>query len=359
MGRSVPSRVSRQWVSPWRRPSLPWVPVSPVPHPSSVLRRRYDFRPRVPVAYVFASRLHVLLRVRVRQSAPGAAGGLPSSLGPLFSRRPVSGVLSPWARAGSLRFPGDPSCTSALFQDPGRIARPRLAGLTDAAPVPTLAEGFSVHMISRLTHGFDTRCLRFKSSVAATHARLASGWRAPPLPGGRRTLWVAKKGFRLHPSSFPGLTLTQVGPTRAGSSSSWPTSRPMPGAARRGGDLADRARSGQAHRRPVRHRARHQWSERRRASAGAAGAERAPRRGAGSVAARATLPPVELIRGRRTDRLHAAPLGALRPIHRRRPHLSDQQRGRTRAARICPGAESRGCSPAPSAAPTAPPSWPR
>ena len=71
----------------------------------------------------------------------------------------------------------------------------------------------------------------------------------------------------------------------------------------RGGDLADRARSGQAHRRPVRHRARHQWSERRRASARAAGAERAPCRCAGSLAARATLPPVELIRGRRTDRL--------------------------------------------------------
>ena len=53
-------------------------------------------------------------------------------------------------------------------------------------------------MISRLAQGFSIRCLRFTSGVAAAHARLASGWRAAPLPGGGRTLWVASKGFRLH-----------------------------------------------------------------------------------------------------------------------------------------------------------------
>jgi len=72
-------------------------------------------------------------------------------------------------------------------------------------------------MISRLPQGFSTRCLRFTSGVAVTHARLASGRRAPPLPGGRRSLWVTMKGFRSHPSSFPGLVLTQVGPTRGAS----------------------------------------------------------------------------------------------------------------------------------------------
>jgi Transposase IS66 family len=46
-----------------------------------------------------------------------------------------------------------------------------------------------------------------------------------------------------------------------------------------GGDLADRARSGQAHRRAVR---RHQWAKQRRASAGASGAECTPCGGAGS-----------------------------------------------------------------------------
>jgi len=52
---------------------------------------------------------------------------------------------------------------------------------------------------SRLSQGLSIRCLRFPSDVAASRARLASGWRAAPLPGGGRTLWIASKGFRLHP----------------------------------------------------------------------------------------------------------------------------------------------------------------
>ena len=41
------------------------------------------------------------------------------------------------------------------------------------------------------------------------------------LMGGRRALWVTVKGFRLHPSSFPGLTLTEVGRMDDASSSIW------------------------------------------------------------------------------------------------------------------------------------------
>src|SRR6476660_608336 len=52
--------------------------------------------------------------------------------------------------------------------------------------------------ISRLTQGFSIRCLRFTGDVTVSHARLASGWRSAPLPGGGRTLWIASKGFRLH-----------------------------------------------------------------------------------------------------------------------------------------------------------------
>ena len=107
--------------------------------------------------------------------------------------------------------------------------------------------------------------------------------------------------------------------------------------ARRGknarGDLADRARGGQAHRCAVRHRARDQRPERRRAAAGAPGTERAPCGGAGSLAARAALAPVALVLGHRADRLHAAALGPVCPLHRRRPDLPDQQCGRARAAR--------------------------
>ena len=81
--------------------------------------------------------------------------------------------------------------------------------------------------------------------------------------------------------------------------------RQCPARQERGGDLADRAGGGQAHRRAVRHRARHQWPERRRASARPPGAERAACGRAGSLAARAALPPVALGLGRRADRLHA------------------------------------------------------
>ena len=79
-------------------------------------------------------------------------------------------------------------------------------------------------MISRLTHGFSDRCLRFTNAVADARARLASGRQAVPLPGGCRTRWITMKGFRLHPSPFPGLTLTLAGHTRDASCSSSPRS---------------------------------------------------------------------------------------------------------------------------------------
>ena len=71
-----------------------------------------------------------------------------------------------------------------------RAPRPRpsrqvltFSGLADAAPgssKPKAPAGFS----SRgLPHGFSTCCLRFTNSVAAVHARLASGWRAAPFTG--------------------------------------------------------------------------------------------------------------------------------------------------------------------------------
>ena len=67
-------------------------------------------------------------------------------------------------------------------------------------------------MISGLPQGFSIRCLRFTNDVAVAHARLASGWRTAPLPGGGRTLWMTSKGFRFYiPFSFPGLALTQAG----------------------------------------------------------------------------------------------------------------------------------------------------
>ena len=82
---------------------------------------------------------------------------------------------------------------------PAEPTRPRLWRSCRHRPRPTQTEGLSGYIISRLTQGFRIRCLRFASDVAASRARLASGWRAAPLPGGSRTLWIASKGFRLHP----------------------------------------------------------------------------------------------------------------------------------------------------------------
>jgi hypothetical protein len=66
--------------------------------------------------------------------------------------------------------------------------------------------------ISGLTRSFSTHCLRFTNGVAAAHARLVSGWRATPFPGGLRSLRTATRGFSFScsSSSSPAL-LTQMG----------------------------------------------------------------------------------------------------------------------------------------------------
>jgi Putative transposase len=117
----------------------------------------------------------------------------------LISRRSLPGILRTQTRAGSHRFPGDPSHAFALLQDPGRAGKISPWRSCRCCPRATQAEGLNGYIISRLTQGLSIRCLRFTSGVAAAHARLASGWRAAPLPGGGRTLWIASKGFRLHP----------------------------------------------------------------------------------------------------------------------------------------------------------------
>src|ERR1700688_3338190 len=137
--------------------------------------------------------------VRGRRSAPDGFGGSPSGLEHLISRRSLPGMLHTWARAGSHRFPGEPSHAFALLQDPGRAGKISPWRSCRYCPRATQAEGLNGYIISRLTQGFSIRCLRFTNGVAAAHARLASGWRAAPLPGGGRTLWIASKGFRLHP----------------------------------------------------------------------------------------------------------------------------------------------------------------
>src|SRR5207248_950686 len=66
------------------------------------------------------------------RSAPNERGGRSLGLEHLVSRRSMPGMLHPWARAGSRRFPGDPSYASALLQDPGRADK-----ISPVAVLPT------------------------------------------------------------------------------------------------------------------------------------------------------------------------------------------------------------------------------
>ena len=121
VGSRVPSRVSGQRFSP-RGASLPSVGSRRARFPVFIgttealrLPARANLLP-----YGFGCRPHAPLLCSYRRSAPDGHGGSSSGLGHLVSRRSVPGMSHPWARAGSHRFPGDPSYASALLQDPGR-----------------------------------------------------------------------------------------------------------------------------------------------------------------------------------------------------------------------------------------------
>ena len=156
--------------------------------------------------------------IRVRQGAPDGLGGSSSGLEHLFSRRSVPGMLHPWARAGSRRFPGDPSQAFALLQDPGRAGK-----TSPLAVVPTPPPGKPnrrpqrVHNLEANTGlqlPLSTLRERRRRLPRKTRFRLAGC----ASTGRGRTLWIASKGFRLHPSSFPGLRLSQGSsmPSRGG-----------------------------------------------------------------------------------------------------------------------------------------------
>ncbi len=137
--------------------------------------------------------------VRARRGAPDGRGGRPPGLEQLISRCSLIRPVAPVEASGISQVPW--RSVPCLCPAPGpRSSRRDLAvgGLVDAAPGFHKPKASAGRKISRLTQGFSIRCLRFTSDVAATRARLASGWRAAPLPGGRRTLWTAAKGFRSH-----------------------------------------------------------------------------------------------------------------------------------------------------------------
>jgi hypothetical protein len=136
--------------------------------------------------------------VRVRQGAPVERGGVLDRPGTLFSRRP-SFRLSAHGRERDLTsslaiHPMPLPCSTT----PVESMKSRHCDSIDTVPGQSEAEDLDGYNISGLLQGLSIRCLRFTSDIAVPHARLVSGWRATPLPGGSRTLWTASKGFRLH-----------------------------------------------------------------------------------------------------------------------------------------------------------------
>jgi hypothetical protein len=164
-----------------------------------------------PVPYGFGSRLHVLLRVRVRHGAPAAAKVRSRARGLWSAGLPLSGGLH-----GGTHGISQVSWRSIPHLCPDLRPRPdqqdlALIGPADAAPGTNTPKAPAKRDL-----GAQPRAL--VSAAYASRAALpppmqgslpAGGLR--PLPGGSRTLWSAMKGFRLHPSSFPGLCLTQIG----------------------------------------------------------------------------------------------------------------------------------------------------
>src|SRR5205085_12053627 len=148
--------------------------------------------------------------VRVRRSAPNERGG--RSLGPehLISRRSLPGVLHPWARAGSRRFPGDPSYASALLQDPGRANKTSpLAVLPTPPPAYPNRRPQRVHNLEAntgLQHPLSTLHERRRRLPCKTRFRLAG---CASTGRGSNPLDRCERFQVTFPFSFPGLLLSQ------------------------------------------------------------------------------------------------------------------------------------------------------
>ena len=201
VGSRVPSRVSGQRFSP-RGASLPSVgsrrarfPVFigttkalRLPARANLLPYGFGCRPHAPLLCSCIAEALLTGLEEARQAWNTWSAGVPCPACRTRGRvRDLTGFLA--------THPMPLPCSKT----PAEPTKPRLSRSCRHRPRPTQTEGLSLNIISRLTQGFSIRCLRFTSDVAAAHARLASGWRAAPLPGGGRTLWIASKGFRLHP----------------------------------------------------------------------------------------------------------------------------------------------------------------
>jgi len=182
----------------------PSPPPGPAEHgspPSQVVLRRYDFPPAHPVPlFLFGRRSHALLHAFVLAEAlPGTRGGRSQAWNMFIGRRSYSPASAPMDASGISQVPwrSVPCLCPAPRPRPSRRGLAH-GGLPDAAPGFPTPKASAITKISRLTHTASASAVYASRARRRLRARLASGWRAAPLPGGRRTLWIAAKGFRSH-----------------------------------------------------------------------------------------------------------------------------------------------------------------
>ena len=148
--------------------------------------------------------------VRARRGAPDGVEVASRAWDDCSAGVPCSGLLRPWTRAGSHRFPGDPSHAFALLQDPGRADRTSpLAVLSMLPPVPTNRRPQRVHDLEAdtgLQHPLSTLHERRRRHPCKTRFRLAgcafAGRELNPLDRFERFQVISS-------SPFPGLRLSQ------------------------------------------------------------------------------------------------------------------------------------------------------
>src|SRR5271169_3912570 len=183
----VLSHVSRQRFSPHGTP-LP-----------SIGSRRVQFPDvtgpievlRLPATHLrslicFASGVHAIFLVRVSQLAlpegwRAFRAGVNCSTGDPICRCVARGRERDLPGSQTIHPMPLPRSTT-----PAEPTIPRLFdGSVDAAPTLPTAKASALMNFGAQSRGFGTCYLRFKSDVATTHAKLASGWLArSPLPGG-------------------------------------------------------------------------------------------------------------------------------------------------------------------------------
>jgi hypothetical protein len=178
-------------------------------------------------AYWFAAAVRGFLLFRVRRSAPDRLE-VPSRPGPCCAGCPHSRLSSVDANGISQVFRRSIPCLCCVPRPRSNrralavTVTPMLPPLCAQRRLRTMAD-FGAHWRS-----FGTCCPTLHASRCRSHARLASGWPARPLPRGSRTLWTATRGFSLYRRSSPSpalLTLAQCAALTAPHALSQPPSR--------------------------------------------------------------------------------------------------------------------------------------